>query len=145
MDIVIPSAASSRAALPAGLGFWHYHATEAAEPKVGQAVPRRFHRQSAEPENGAVFPGIFATIRRSHPGRGPVSNRLPWSAIHVDGPDERWSLRSGCRHGGGVPAGIPGSHCPVFSRPTFDQSSRRVAIINAASITNSSSEPNRRA
>ena len=40
------------------------------------------------PENGAVLLGLSAAIRRSLSRRGGVPDRLPRSAVHIDGPDQ---------------------------------------------------------
>jgi LysE type translocator len=60
---------------------------------------RDVRRQSAESEDSAVLLGLLAAIRRSLARRGGVPDRLPRSAVHIDGSDERWSLCVGRRHG----------------------------------------------
>ncbi len=55
---------------------------------VGAGYLIRFRRQSAESEDSAVLLGLLAAIRRSLARRGGVPDRLPRSAVHINGSDE---------------------------------------------------------
>ena len=58
------------------------------------ALPRRLRRQPAQPEDGAVLPGLPAAIRRGEPRPCGFADRLPRPVVHLPRLHQRRLLRT---------------------------------------------------
>ena len=89
--------------------------SDAGDP-VAPGLPRRRHRQRAEPEDGAVLPGLPAAVRRSHSRSRRPTGAGPRARLRDARPRDRRALR---RRRGLGEAVDPGGEPAVHDRPAL--------------------------
>ncbi|MNS52972.1 hypothetical protein D3C72_857130 [compost metagenome] len=70
-------------------------------------VPRRLHRQPAQPQDGPVLPGVPAAVRGRQPWARGLAGGVFGTGVCLAGPAQRCVLRHGGQRGGPLAAPQP--------------------------------------